>query len=76
MLTGGPGAGKTATLEMIKDAFCDHVKVVPEAASVVFGPDPHRVVVPNATEFVVKDAQVLELIRAVLPECCQRHLKA
>ena len=37
VLTGGPGAGKTATLEMIKHALCDHVKVVPEAASVVFG---------------------------------------
>jgi predicted ATPase len=37
VLTGGPGAGKTATLEMIKHALCDHVKVVPESASVVFG---------------------------------------
>ena len=37
VLTGGPGAGKTATLEMIKHELCDHVRVVPEAASVVFG---------------------------------------
>jgi predicted ATPase len=37
VLTGGPGAGKTATLEMIKQSFCDHVRVLPEAASVVFG---------------------------------------
>ena len=37
VLTGGPGAGKTATLEMIKHAFCDHIRVAPEAASVVFG---------------------------------------
>ena len=37
MLTGGPGAGKTATLEMIKQSFCEHVRVLPEVASVVFG---------------------------------------
>lgn len=189
VLTGGPGAGKTATLEMIKHALCDHVRVVPEAASVVFGggfprvpspsgriasqraifflqremeaaiesqqpaimlcdratvdglaywpgPDdlwssvgttgaeqlarystvihlrtpsaeggynranplrtesaaeaaaldarilaaweghPRRVIVPNATDFPVKAARVLELIRAELPECCRTHLAA
>ena len=37
VLTGGPGAGKTATLEMIKQAFCRHVRVLPEAAGIVFG---------------------------------------
>lgn len=37
VLTGGPGAGKTALLELIRQSFCEHVKVLPEAASVVFG---------------------------------------
>ena len=37
VLTGGPGAGKTAVLELIRHFFCDHVHVLPEAASVVFG---------------------------------------
>jgi predicted ATPase len=37
VLTGGPGAGKTALLELIRRSFCSHVKVLPEAASVVFG---------------------------------------
>ena len=37
VLTGGPGAGKTATLEMIKQSFCEHVRVLPEVASLVFG---------------------------------------
>ena len=37
VLTGGPGAGKTATLEMIKQSFCQHVRVLPEVASIVFG---------------------------------------
>ena len=37
VLTGGPGAGKTAALELIRQAFCSHVKVLPEAAGIVFG---------------------------------------
>ena len=38
VLTGGPGAGKTATLELIRRAsFCDHVEILPEAAGIVFG---------------------------------------
>lgn len=37
VLTGGPGAGKTAVLELIRQAFCVHVKVLPEAAGIVFG---------------------------------------
>jgi hypothetical protein len=36
-LTGGPGAGKTALLELIRQSFCSQVAVLPEAASVVFG---------------------------------------
>ncbi len=37
VLTGGPGAGKTAVLELIRQSFCEHVKVLPEAAGIVFG---------------------------------------
>ena len=37
VLTGGPGAGKTAVLELIKRSLCEHVVVLPEAASIVFG---------------------------------------
>lgn len=37
VVTGGPGAGKTAILELIRMAFCRHVRVLPEAAGVVFG---------------------------------------
>lgn len=37
VLTGGPGAGKTAALEVVRAHFCQHVGVLPEAASVVFG---------------------------------------
>ncbi len=36
VLTGGPGAGKTAVLEMIRRTLCSHVVVLPEAASIIF----------------------------------------
>lgn len=37
VLTGGPGAGKTALLELLRQSFCEHVRVLPEAASIIFG---------------------------------------
>lgn len=37
VLTGGPGAGKTAVLELMRQAFCRHIAVLPEAAGIVFG---------------------------------------
>lgn len=37
VLTGGPGAGKTAVLELVRATACRHVRVLPEAASILFG---------------------------------------
>ncbi len=37
VLTGGPGAGKTAVLELVRQHFCEHVHVLPESASLLFG---------------------------------------
>lgn len=37
VLTGGPGAGKTAFLGLVRQSFCTHVRVLSEAAGVVFG---------------------------------------
>ncbi len=37
VVTGGPGAGKTAVLEIIRKELCGHVVILPEAASIVFG---------------------------------------
>lgn len=37
VLTGGPGAGKTAVLEVIRRNFCEHIAVLPESASILFG---------------------------------------
>ena len=36
-MTGGPGAGKTAVLELARRGFCSHVRVLPEAATMLFG---------------------------------------
>ena len=36
VLTGGPGGGKTAILELARKYFCRHVVFLPEAAGVVF----------------------------------------
>lgn len=37
VLTGGPGAGKTAILELAKRQFTGRLAIIPESASVVFG---------------------------------------
>ena len=45
VLTGGPGTGKTAVLELVRQHFCEHVHVLREAAGIVFGGG-----FPHATE--------------------------
>ncbi len=37
VLTGGPGAGKTAVLHLARQRFCQHVEVLEESASILFG---------------------------------------
>ncbi len=37
VLTGGPGAGKTAVLDMLRHELCEHVAILPESAGLVFG---------------------------------------
>jgi predicted ATPase len=37
VVTGGPGAGKTAVLELARRDLCKHVGVLPESARIVFG---------------------------------------
>jgi predicted ATPase len=38
-VTGGPGAGKSALLELAARSFCSHVVILPEAATILFGGD-------------------------------------
>lgn len=37
VITGGPGAGKTAVLEMTKKILIENATILPEAASIIFG---------------------------------------
>jgi len=37
VLTGGPGAGKTAVLELVRHRLCRHVRILPESAGILFG---------------------------------------
>lgn len=37
VVTGGPGAGKTSFLDAAKKKLCEHVTLLPEAATIVFG---------------------------------------
>jgi predicted ATPase len=70
VLTGGPGAGKTAVLEVVRRHFCEHVAVLPEAASVVFGGGfPRAAGAParRAAQRAIYRVQV-ELERMVLEE--------
>ena len=64
VLTGGPGAGKTAVLELIRQAFCQHIVVLPEAAGVVFGggfprgyDDPGRRAAQRAIYYVQRELE-------------------
>jgi predicted ATPase len=36
-VTGGPGAGKSAVLELAARSFCSHIGILPEAATILFG---------------------------------------
>lgn len=48
VLTGGPGAGKTAVLSAARATWCEHVAVIPEAATILFtGGFPRHETVPG-----------------------------
>src|SRR5678815_1995716 len=48
VLTGGPGAGKTAVLALVKQSLCRHLRVLPEAAGILFGGGFPREANPDA----------------------------
>ncbi len=64
VLTGGPGAGKTAVLELARKYFCRHVHVLPESASLLFGggfprstSDPGRMAAQRAIFYVQRELE-------------------
>lgn len=70
VLTGGPGAGKTAVLEVAQAQLCAHVVVLPEAASILWlGRFPRRTSIParKAAQRAIVRLQ-LELQRMAIEE--------
>lgn len=70
VVTGGPGAGKTAVLEVAQRELCQHVVVLPEAASILWrGQFPRRTTTPSrkAAQRSIAKLQV-ELQRMTIEE--------
>jgi predicted ATPase len=70
VLTGGPGAGKTAVLDVIQRELCTHVVVLPEAASILWtGGFPRRHSMPArcAAQRAIVRLQI-EMQRMVIEE--------
>jgi predicted ATPase len=66
VLTGGPGAGKTAVLELVRQYFCRHVVVLPEAAGILFAggfprgtPVPERAATQRAIYHVQRELEAI-----------------
>lgn len=77
VLTGGPGAGKTAVLELVRKSLCDHVRVLPEAAGILFGGGfprgtaaPQRRGAQRAIFYVQRELELLDGEAAI--ELCDR----
>lgn len=70
VLTGGPGAGKTAVLGLARHRFCEHVRVLPEVATMLFGGGFPRFDEPGAREAAQRAIFSVqrELERAVVSE--------
>ncbi len=69
-LTGGPGAGKTAVLEIARRSLCQHVIVLPESAGIVFGggfPRGTSTAARRASQRTIYHVQI-ELQRLVVEE--------
>lgn len=75
VLTGGPGAGKTAVLEMVRQSLCQSVHVLPEAASIVFDGLSHPTVprpvgVPRSEQSSMSSGSSRSLVRHTTPRSC------
>ncbi|MEZ4405668.1 MAG: AAA family ATPase [Polyangiales bacterium] len=71
VLTGGPGAGKTAVLEVVRKHLGDRVTVLPEAAGIVYGggfPRRSTTACRRAAQLAIFHVQD-QLERLALAEC-------
>jgi predicted ATPase len=79
VLTGGPGAGKTAVLELMRRTLCPHVRIVPESAGIVFGGGfprndglEARRAAQRAIFYVQRELEAATLTREVAIALCDR----
>lgn len=79
VLTGGPGAGKTAVLELIRRTMCERVHVLPESAGIVFGGGfprgtsvPMRCAAQRAIFYVQRELEETGLIADPVMVLCDR----
>jgi predicted ATPase len=79
VMTGGPGAGKTAVLEVVRRAMCRHVHILPEAAGIVFGGGfprgptlPVRRAAQRAIYFVQRELEATGLAENAAIVMCDR----
>lgn len=63
VLTGGPGAGKTAV---------SAAREIDERILKVWEGHPQRIVIESSAQFLDKARRTLEAIRAEVPRCCNR----
>jgi len=79
VLTGGPGAGKTAVLALVQQSLCRHLRVLPEAAGILFGggfpredgPDAARAT-QRAIYFVQRELELAARGADVAIQLCDR----
>lgn len=79
VVTGGPGAGKTAVLELMRRTLCPHVRVVRESASLVFGGGfprgddlPARLAAQRAIFYVQRELEAVASGDGVTALLCDR----
>lgn len=82
VLTGGPGAGKTAVLEFVRKILCDHVVVFPEVAAVidqkiheVWKDHPRYQMIASQTDFLQKVHLAVACLKKYVPTSCENDAK-
>lgn len=72
VITGGPGAGKTALLEFATKVFCEHIVILPEAASILYSGGFWRL---KSDESIVPAQKAIYHIQSSLEEMARAEKK-
>lgn len=74
VITGGPGAGKTAVLEMLRHTLCPHIAMVPESAAILFGGGFPRAADPVRSRAAQRAIFHVQLELEAIAEACEPAL--